>query len=56
MRVLSCLGLTEEELGLFTTDMDATPLHVCRMGFCGDMWPYFRPNYINLQASRVCPG
>lgn len=49
--MLSCLGWEEDLLGRFTTDPTATPLHVCRMGFCGEMWPYFRPNFNNLQVS-----
>ena len=33
----------------FTTDKTETCLHVCRMGFCGEMWPFFKPNFSNLE-------
>jgi hypothetical protein len=45
MRVIDCLGLCEEERKMFTTDMYETPVHVCRMGFAGDIWPYFQPKF-----------
>ena len=32
----------------FTTDLAATPIHVCRMGFTGELWPFFRPNFTNI--------
>jgi len=48
-KILKCLNLSSEELQLFTTDRSETPLHVCRMGFCGDTFPYFQPNFKNLQ-------
>eukprot|EP00611_Tribonema_gayanum_P020406 TRINITY_DN371_c0_g2_i3.p1 TRINITY_DN371_c0_g2~~TRINITY_DN371_c0_g2_i3.p1 ORF type:complete len:299 (-),score=61.41 TRINITY_DN371_c0_g2_i3:538-1434(-) len=28
--------------------MHATPLHTCRMGFCGEIWPFFRPSFGNM--------
>jgi hypothetical protein len=33
----------------FTLDKSETCLQVCRMGFCGEMWPYYKPNFINLE-------
>lgn len=29
---------TQEEMACFTLDPAASPLHVCRMGFLGEMW------------------
>ena len=52
MRVLRCLSLSDEEMGRFTLDPEASPLHVCRMGFCGEMWPFFRPNFVNMEVRR----
>lgn len=35
--------------GQFTTDPDSSRIHICKMGFAGDMWPYFRPNFDNIE-------
>ena len=35
---------------LFTIDSHETNVHVCRMNFCGEMWPFFRPNFINMET------
>ncbi|KAG5183721.1 DNA repair metallo-beta-lactamase-domain-containing protein [Tribonema minus] len=48
LRIVECLGLSEEDRGCFTSDMHATPLHTCRMGFCGEIWPFFRPSFGNM--------
>ena len=37
---------------VFTTDPKATPVHVASWGFLGDTWPYFRPNFVNMEAYR----
>jgi len=47
--VLECLGFDDEDMGYFTADMTHSDIHVCRMGFCGEMWPYFRPNFKNIK-------
>jgi hypothetical protein len=41
---------------LFTTDPAATPVRVVQWGFCGDTWPFFRPNFVNLEAARQEAG
>ena len=47
---ITCLYPDEKErLSLFTTDELATNVHVCRMNYCGEMWPYFRPNFDNME-------
>jgi hypothetical protein len=33
---------------LFTTNHSDTNVHVCRMNYCGEMWPFFRPNFVNM--------
>lgn len=62
MATLRCLGLTPQQLDCFTSDPAASPVHVCGWGFLGDTWPYFRPNFVNLEqyreqygAARVSP-
>ena len=40
----------------FTTDPKATPVHVASWGFLGDTWPYFRPNFVNMEAYREEQG
>ena len=49
MEVLKSLQLSNAELALFTSDKASTPVHVCRMGFAGELWPFFRPNFTNIQ-------
>ena len=49
MKVISALGLTPAELARFTSDKAATPIHVCRMGFAGELFPFFRPNFTNIE-------
>jgi hypothetical protein len=29
--------------------MGATPIHVCKMGLVGDVWPFFQPNFANVR-------
>ncbi|MEW5298883.1 MAG: hypothetical protein WDW36_001957 [Sanguina aurantia] len=49
---LSPLQLRE----VFTTDPMETPVHVVGWGFLGETWPYFRPNWLNLEAYRATHG
>ncbi|KAL4435464.1 hypothetical protein ABPG77_006226 [Micractinium sp. CCAP 211/92] len=37
---------------LFTTDRSATPVHVVQWGFLGETWPFFRPNYKQMEEYR----
>ena len=30
LRIVSCLGMSEEDRAIFTDDMHATPIHTCR--------------------------
>ena len=46
---MEALGMQAHELAYFTCDEDATPIHVCRMGFAGELFPFFRPNFTNIQ-------
>eukprot|EP00943_MAST-04B_sp_MAST-4B-sp1_P006770 g6770.t1 len=32
----------------FTIDGSSTFIHCVKMGWCGELWPYFRPNYENI--------
>ncbi|KAL4419767.1 hypothetical protein ABPG75_006865 [Micractinium tetrahymenae] len=37
---------------LFTTDRSATPVHVVQWGFLGETWPFFRPNFKQMEEYR----
>lgn len=48
------IGLSESQLSsTFTTDPTATPIRVVSWGHLGDSWPYFRPNFTNMEADRT---
>jgi DNA ligase-1 len=52
--VCRATGLSSEELdATFTTDPTASPIRVVRWGHLGDTWPYFRPNFTNMEADRT---
>lgn len=34
---------------VFTTDASETPVSVASWGFLGDTWPFFRPNFVNME-------
>lgn len=53
MKVLQCLNLKPEELERFTNDMNATPIHVTKMGVVGDVWPFFQPNFASIRKYIV---
>lgn len=44
-------GVDLEEV--FTTDMASTPVHVAKWGFLGESWPFFRPNFVNMEQYRT---
>lgn len=33
-----------------------TPIHVTSWGFLGETWPFFRPNFNNMEAQRQAFG
>ena len=45
-----CTGVNVDEV--FTTDQTATPVSVASWGFLGDTWPFFRPNFVNMDKHR----
>ena len=47
LSILKCLNL--EDMGIFTTDPTATNVHVVGWSFLGETWPYFRPNFGNME-------
>ena len=47
LSILKCLKL--EDMGIFTTDPAATNVHVVGWSFLGETWPYFRPNFGNME-------
>ncbi|CAI6007101.1 unnamed protein product [Closterium sp. NIES-65] len=49
LNTLRSLDLTPAELAVFTTDPAASPVHVVRWGVLGDVWPFFRPNWRNME-------
>ena len=46
-----CAGVELDEV--FTTDMASTPVHVVKWGFLGESWPFFRPNFVNMEEYRT---
>ena len=38
---------------VFTTDPSASPIHVMPWGFLGESWPFFRPNFVNMEQMRA---
>jgi DNA ligase-1 len=54
MGVLRCLGYGDELMArTFTSDPCETPIHVTPWGFLGESWPYFRPNFTNIEEQRA---
>ena len=45
---LACVYNDTDRQRLFTADQSSSWIHCCRMGFCGELWPFFRPNFQNL--------
>ena len=47
--LLPCIINDKAELEqYFTMDEKSTFIHCVKMGWCGELWPYFRPNYDNM--------
>ena len=38
---------------IFTTDLASTPVHVAKWGFLGESWPFFRPNFVNMEQYKT---
>ncbi|KAL3698658.1 hypothetical protein R1sor_012734 [Riccia sorocarpa] len=49
LAVLKCLNL--ENFDVFTTDPSATNVHVAQWNFIGETWPYFRPNFVQMEKA-----
>ncbi|KAJ7530648.1 hypothetical protein O6H91_14G012600 [Diphasiastrum complanatum] len=47
LALLKCLNL--EDYNVFTSNPKLTNLHVVGWNFLGDTWPYFRPNFANME-------
>eukprot|EP00198_Chlamydomonas_reinhardtii_P008670 XP_001698007.1 predicted protein [Chlamydomonas reinhardtii] len=41
---------------VFTDDPAASPVHVVGWGTLGETWPYFRPNFVNMQRAAEIMG
>ena len=41
---------------VFTTNERETCIRVTPWGFLGDTWPYFRPNFVNMEEVRAEAG
>ena len=47
--LLPCIIKDKAELEkYFTMNEKSTFIHCVKMGWCGELWPYFRPNYDNM--------
>eukprot|EP01018_Ginkgo_biloba_P027060 Gb_21652 [translate_table: standard] len=47
LSILKCLDLVDTEV--FTTDFTASNVHVIGWNVLGETWPYFRPNWGNME-------
>lgn len=47
-------GVDIEEI--FTTDEKESCIRVTPWGFLGDTWPFFRPNFTNMEQERAQAG
>lgn len=55
--LIRCQGLTQEQLeACFTLDPAESPIQVVSWGRLGDAWPYFRPNFTNMEEARQQAG
>ncbi|PKA59712.1 DNA ligase 1 [Apostasia shenzhenica] len=54
MDVLSVLGLGGT--GVFTEDASASDVHVIGWNVLGEVWPYFRPNFVKMKEFMVDGG
>mmetsp|Transcript_80069 Transcript_80069/g.166537 ORF Transcript_80069/g.166537 Transcript_80069/m.166537 type:complete len:751 (+) Transcript_80069:2-2254(+) len=43
--IYACLDIDDEDNARFTDDPLAAQIHVVPLSFCGEMWPFFKPNY-----------
>ncbi|KAG0489420.1 hypothetical protein HPP92_008231 [Vanilla planifolia] len=54
MEILSILGFHDS--GAFTDDASGTDIHVIGWNLLGDVWPYFRPNFVKMTDIMVEKG
>ncbi|KAK9865080.1 hypothetical protein WJX84_011403 [Apatococcus fuscideae] len=55
--VMQCLELPGLDIDdLFCRDPTSSPLHVVTWGYLGDTWPFFKPNFVNMEQARVEAG
>ncbi|GMH43726.1 hypothetical protein BSKO_11648 [Bryopsis sp. KO-2023] len=54
--VMGCLDWERPLESIFTTDMKVSNVHVVKWGVLGETWPYFRPNFVNMESARVENG
>ncbi|KAK9840432.1 hypothetical protein WJX74_009841 [Apatococcus lobatus] len=55
--VMQCLELPGLDIDdLFCRDPAASPLHVVTWGYLGDTWPFFKPNFVNMEQARIEAG
>lgn len=57
LALLRCLDLPGLDVDrVFTTNAASTPVRVVEWGFLGETWPFFRPNFVNMEALRAAEG
>eukprot|EP00898_Chlorokybus_atmophyticus_P005360 jgi/Chlat1/5825/Chrsp4S06177 len=54
LSTLECLQLPN--MHVFTTDSAATPVHVVSWNYLGEAWPYFRPNWTEMEKYMAQHG
>ena len=38
---------------VFTTDPSETCIHVTQWGYLGETWPFFKPNFVNMENCQA---
>ncbi|XP_028557131.1 DNA ligase 6 isoform X2 [Dendrobium catenatum] len=54
MRILSVLGFGD--IGVFTEDSSASDVHVIGWNLLGEVWPFFRPNFVKMREIMAEKG
>ncbi|KAI0513456.1 hypothetical protein KFK09_009477 [Dendrobium nobile] len=54
MRILSVLGFGD--IGVFTEDASASDVHVIGWNLLGEVWPFFRPNFVKMREIMAEKG
>lgn len=54
LRHFGGVGFDVEEV--FSTERGSSRVEVVSWGFLGEVWPFFRPNFVNMEKCREAAG